>query len=65
MKSILQRILKHLSDVARVRNTGAQDRGGRFVEWLPEPTMDPYMVHAMCFSPPRYWADGSERAHHP
>ena len=65
MKSILQRILKHVSGVARVRNTVRQDRGGRFDEWPSEPTVDPYTVHAMCFPPPRYWPERSERARHP
>ena len=60
MKSILQRILKHVSGVAHVAIPFAQVRGGRFDEW-PEPTVDPYTVHAMCFPPPRYWAERSER----
>jgi hypothetical protein len=65
MKSILQRILEHVGDVARARDTVRHDRGGRFDEWLSEPTVDPYTVHAMCFPPPRYWVEKSERAHHP
>ena len=33
MKTILQRILRHASGIARVRNTFAQVRAGRFDEW--------------------------------
>jgi hypothetical protein len=64
MKSILQRIFKYVTGIAHVRNTLARVRGGRFDDW-PEPTVDPYTVHAMCFPPPRYRAETSERAHHP
>ena len=55
MKSILQRILRSVSNIAHDRNA-AQVRSGPFSEW-PEPTLDPYAAHAMCFPPPRYRAE--------
>lgn len=63
MDAILQRIYEYVSGIAHVRNTLATLLGERFDEW-PEPTGDPHALHAMCFPPPRYWSEISERADH-